>query len=189
MERVCPKCGTLVTNDGSFCPECGTKIESAVDLNKPQSEPVSAPVQPASVPVQPASVPVQNVAPMQNNYQQPMGYPNPAPQYQQNYNNAPVPERYEHMSVGGWVGTIILTTWFGLISLILLFVWGFGSTTPQPKKNYCRAMLIFNLVAFILVIVWFVVFMFVIGWNFEGFIDLMEDLGENLERFFRNRIR
>lgn len=185
MERVCPKCGTLVTNDGSFCPECGTKIESAVDLTKPQSEPV----QPVSAPVQPTSVPVQNVAPMQNNYQQPMGYPNPAPQYQQNYNNAPVPERYEHMSVGGWVGTIILTTWFGLISLILLFVWGFGSTTPQPKKNYCRAMLIFNLVAFILVIVWFVVFMFVIGWNFEGFIDLMEDLGENLERFFRNRIR
>ncbi|HCF82565.1 MAG TPA: hypothetical protein DER68_00900 [Ruminococcaceae bacterium] len=40
MERVCPKCGTLVTNDGLFCPECGTKLEGAVDLNKPLSEPV-----------------------------------------------------------------------------------------------------------------------------------------------------
>ena len=181
MERVCPKCGTLVTNDGVFCPECGTKLESAVDLTKPQSEPV----QPVSAPVQPA--PVQS-APMQNNYQQPMGYPNPAPMYQQNFNNAPAPERYEHMSVGAWVGTVILTSWFGLISLILLFVWGFGSTTPQPKKNYCRAMLIFELIAFVLVIIAFVVFMCVIGWNFEAIVDWCEDFGRNMENFFRNRI-
>ena len=179
MERVCPKCGTLVANDGMFCPECGTKLESAVDLTKPQSEPVSAPVQPTPVSIPQASVP------MQNNYQQPMGYPNPAPQYQQGYNNAPVPERYEHMSVGSWVGTVILTTWFGLISLILLFVWGFGSTTPQPKKNYCRAMLIFELIAFVLAIIWFVVFMCIIGWNFDGLVRWFEKFGEGLEKAFR----
>ena len=178
MERVCPKCGTLVTNDGVFCPECGTKLESAVDLNKPQSEPVSIPVQPTPVNIPQASVP------MQNTYQQPV-YQNPAPQYQQNFNNAPVPERYEHMSVGSWVGTVILTTWFGLISLILLFVWGFGSSTPQPKKNYCRAMLIFELIAFILVIVWFVVFMCFIGWNFDNIVKWFTDLGEGFERAFR----
>lgn len=182
MERVCPKCGTLVTNDGAFCPECGTKLESAVDLTKPQSEPVqqvSAPVQPTPVNIPQASVP------MQNNFQQPMGYPNPAPLYQQGYNNAPAPERYEHMSVGAWVGTVILTTWFGLISLILLFVWGFGSTTPQPKKNYCRAMLIFELIALILSIIAFVVFMCFIGWNFEAIVDFFERLGDGFERAFR----
>ena len=182
MERVCPKCGTLVTNDGVFCPECGTKLESAVDLTKPQSEPVSAHVQPTPVNIPQASVP------MQNNFQQPMGYPNPAPMYQQNFNNAPAPERYEHMSVGSWVGTVILTSWFGLISLILLFVWGFGSTTPQPKKNYCRAMLIFELIAFVLVIIAFVVFMCVIGWNFEAIVDWCEDFGRNMENFVKNRI-
>lgn len=183
MERVCPKCGTLVTNEGSFCPECGTRLESAVDLTKPQSEPVSAPEQPVPTPIPQSSVP------MQNNFQQPVSYPSPAPQYQQSYNNAPASERYERMSVGSWVGTVILTTWFGLISLILLFVWGFGSGTPQPKKNYCRAMLIFNLIAFILALIAVIVFMCIIGWNIEGFVDLMEDLGENLERFFDSRIR
>ena len=182
MERVCPKCGTLVTNDGAFCPECGTKLESAVDLTKPQSEPV----QPISTPVQPTPAPIpQASVPMQNNYQQPMGYPNPVPQYQQNFNNAPAPEPYEHMSVGSWVGTVILTSWFGFISLILLFVWGFGNGTPQPKKNYCRAMLIFELIAFILVIIAFVVFMCFIGWNFEAIADFFERLGEGFERAFR----
>ena len=92
------------------------------------------------------------------------------------------------MSVGAWVGTVILTSWFGLISLILLFVWGFGSTTPQPKKNYCRAMLIFELIAFVLVIIAFVVFMCVIGWNFEAIVDWCEDFGRNMENFFRNRM-
>lgn len=66
MERVCPKCGTLVANDGLFCPECGTKLESAVDLNKPQS----IPVQPSSIPVQNPVPPIQNSVPVQK--------PNPA---------------------------------------------------------------------------------------------------------------
>lgn len=181
MERVCTKCGTLVSGDGVFCPECGTKLEGAVDLMKPQSEPV----QPVSAPVQPTPVNIpQASAPIQNTYQQPM-YQNPAAQYQQNYNNAPAPERYEHMSVGAWVGTVILTTWFGLISLILLFVWGFGSNTPQPKKNYCRAMLIFELIAFILVIIAFVVFMCFIGWNFDSIVRWAENLGDGFENVFK----
>lgn len=169
MERVCPKCGTLVTNDGLFCPECGTKLDSAVDLNKPQSEPV----QPTSIPVQ-NSVPVQNPVP-------PMGYPNA--QYQQNFNNAPAPEPVERMGVGAWVGTIILTTWFGLISFIITAVWAFGSSTPQPKKNYCKALFIFDIIGYVLSIIAIIVFFCVIGWNIEGFIRMMTDFGDNIERF------
>lgn len=65
MERVCPKCGTLVTNDGLFCPECGTKLEGAVDLNKPLSEPV----QPTSVPMQNTVPPMQTGVPDATHYQ------------------------------------------------------------------------------------------------------------------------
>ena len=176
MERVCPKCGTLVANEGSFCPECGTKLDSAVDLNKPQSEPV----QPTSIPVQNNVPPVQNSVPVQNPVP-PMGYPNA--QYQQNFNNAPAPEAVERMGVGSWIGTIILTTWFGLISFIITAVWAFGSNTPQPKKNYCKAVFIFDIIGFVLSIIAMIVFFCVIGWNFEGFINSMNDFGDNMEKF------
>lgn len=91
---------------------------------------------------------------------QPTGYqynanPTPAPVQSPNYaqmpnypqtsnvgNNATVQE----MTVGQWVGTILLGNCLGIISLILLFVWAFGDT-PQPKKNYARANLIIQAVA------------------------------------------
>lgn len=177
MERVCPKCGTLVANDGLFCPECGTKLESAVDLNKPQS----IPVQPASIPVQNPVPPVQNSVPVQNQIP-PMGYSNA--QYQQNFNNAPAAEPTEKMSVGAWVGTIILTTWFSFISFIVTAVWAFGGSTPQPKKNYCKALFIFDIIGIILGVIALVVFMCVIGWNIDAFMEWITDFGESMERNF-----
>ncbi len=160
MERVCPKCGTLVSGDGAFCPECGNALGSAVDLNKPQSV-----EQPQPVPV---NIPQNNIN------GQPMGQPGYIPQAQY-YNNVPAPEYQEHMSVGSWVGTIILTSALGLISIILLFVWAFGGSTPQPKKNYCRAVLIFDLIAVILSVIAFVIIMCVVGWNFERLADMIEE--------------
>ncbi len=168
MERVCPKCGTLVSGEGIFCPECGTRLDNVVDLNSPQSidRPVSIPA--------PTPMPTNNFT--QNTAS--AGY-NQIPQYPQSYNNASVEEPQEKMSVGAWLGTIILTTWFSFISLIILLVWAFGNT-PQPKKNYCRAMLIFQLIAVILSVVIFVVFMTIIGWNFEAFIDALKEFGDEL---------
>ena len=159
MERVCPKCGKLVSGDGVFCPECGAQLDNVVDLNAPQSAPAPTPT---------------------NSYTQnanPSGY-NQIPQYPQSYNNAPAEEPQEKMSVGSRVGTVKLTSWFGIISIILLFVWAFGNT-PQPKKNYCRAMLIFQLIALILVVVLFVVFMAIIGWNFDAFTRAVTEFGVN----------
>ena len=46
-------------------------------------------------------------------------------------------------------------------------------------------MLIFELIAFILVIVWFVVFMCFIGWNFEAIADFFERLGMGFDKAFR----
>ena len=68
----------------------------------------------------------------QPTYQQPTYQP-----YQQQYAEQP-------MTLGQWVGTILLTQCLGIISIILLFVWAFSDSTPTSKKNYCRAMLIFE---------------------------------------------
>lgn len=99
-----------------------------------------------SAPVPPVS-PVPPTGQANMNYQQYGSSPAPAsggsygtmPNYPQNMNvNS---SNSQDMSVGQWVGTCLLGSCLGIISLILLFVWAFGDT-PQPKKNYARAMLI-----------------------------------------------
>lgn len=93
---------------------------------------------------------------------QPTGYqynanPTPAPAPVQSPNYAQMPNypqtgnvnnsaAVEEMSVGKWVGTILLGNCLGIVSLILLFVWAFGDT-PQPKKNYAKANLIIQAIA------------------------------------------
>lgn len=172
MERFCTKCGTLVSGDGAFCPECGTPLDSVVNLSKPaQSIPVT-PVQPVqSVPVTPVqpvqSVPVTPVQPAQSipvtpvqPVQQPGTYNTPGnygtmPNYPQSTNVGSSTERTENMTVGQWIGTLIIGTWFGIISMIILLVWAFGDT-PQPKKNWARALLVMQLISIALVIVLYI---------------------------------
>ena len=70
------------------------------------------------------------------------------------------------MTLGSWVGTVLLTNLFGIISIILLFVWGFSDSTPIAKKNYCRAMLIFKAIMVGLVIIMMIV-VFSLGFAFS----------------------
>ena len=51
------------------------------------------------------------------------------------------------MSVGQWFWTIFIAG-LPLIGLIMLFVWGFSSDTKTSKKNWAKAMLLFQLIAF-----------------------------------------
>lgn len=66
------------------------------------------------------------------------------PTYQQSIQPPPVsyaaPEE-PPMTTKKWVGTILLTTCLGFVSLILLFIWAF-SAGPKERQNYCKAMLI-----------------------------------------------
>lgn len=157
MERFCSKCGSLVS--GSFCPQCGTKMEGAVDLNKNTSQPAdSQPQQPYSAPVQNEQYP--NAGNSQSNtYSNNNNYA-PIPNYPQNSNVNP--DRYEPMSVGQWVGTIILSQ-LGIIGLILLLVWAFGDT-PQPKKNFARG--------YLLAIVIVLAVVFIIGFACVGCLGI-----------------
>ena len=92
-------------------------------------------------------------------------YGQPAQPYQQPIMGQPMQE--QPMTLGQWVGTILLTTMLGTVSLILLFVWGFSSNTPTTKKNYCRAMLIIQGISLVLVIILMVLFFSLMASNPE----------------------
>ena len=145
MERFCSKCGNLVTGDGKFCPQCGAEMESAVNLDKPVSDPVpeNPYVQPPIQPQQPAGYSsTSNYAAMPN-------YPQSA-----NVNNS---VNGAEMTTKQWVGTIVLTTFFGLISIILCFVWAF-SDGNETRKRYCRGMLIAQAIMLGVIILFYIIF-------------------------------
>ncbi len=95
------------------------------------------------------------VPPMQDTYSAPSPIPTPAPSYNQPGNYGQMPNYPQtsnvtptsEMTVGQWVGTILLSSCLGIISFILLIVWAFSADTPQPKKNYAKAMFWIEIVA------------------------------------------
>lgn len=138
MERLCGKCGSLVSGEVKFCPLCGEPMQSAVDLRKGDAMPPALSGSDARTADDglPKSIEQQN-----------SGYS--APQYSRNI--VPSPQNGT-MTTGQWVGTILLCTILGPISLILNIVWGFGSSTPEPKRSFCRAMLIVSIIMYALTI-------------------------------------
>ena len=85
-------------------------------------------------------------APQQPVYQQPQYAAPQQPQYipPQSVNEKPV-------SVGGWIGTILLTC-IPCVGLIMMFVWAFGNGNTT-KKNWARAGLIFMLIAVVITLI------------------------------------
>ncbi|WHZ20791.1 MAG: hypothetical protein OJF55_002940 [Rhodanobacteraceae bacterium] len=55
------------------------------------------------------------------------------------------------VSLGDWILTLIILA-IPIVGLVMLFVWVFSSGTHPSKQNYCRAVLIFALIAFVLAI-------------------------------------
>ncbi len=159
MERFCEKCGSFVNGDVKFCPTCGAPMKSAVDLGKSED------IMPQAQPVQP-------------NYTTPnMGYG--APQYGQSINPSAAPT--QNMTTGQWIGTILLCSCFGLISFILTAVWAFGSTTPEPKRGFCKGYFIVQLILIgISIIIGIITFTFIMA-NINEFTDFFEKLKEFLD--------
>ncbi len=140
MSKTCKNCGNTFEDHMNICPRCG--MQYVEDMQMPQQ-------------------------PNQQQYQQPQyqqpqytQYP-----YQQPMAGQPVPD--QPMTMGQWLGTILLTTMLGTVSLILLFVWAFSSNTPPTKKNYCRAMLIIQAISVVLSIILIAVFFSIMASNPE----------------------
>lgn len=75
-----------------------------------------------------------------------------------NFNNMPPNYNYndEPMTIGEWLLTIFITS-IPCVGLIMLFVWGFGNGN-KSRSNYCKAMLIWELIALVILIVIYVIF-------------------------------
>lgn len=153
MAKRCTKCGNFLMDEERFCTRCG---ENVADIQPTSSQYVSsAPQTPAQQPG-----PNQNYGGTQNQY---------------NYPPYAVPVRnYDEMTLGKWVGTIIVTTFFGIISLVFLFVWGFGDG-PESRKNYCKAMLIVEAISIGVGILIWIILMGMIGSMGAAFSGIIEE--------------
>ncbi len=139
----CPNCGTKNPPDAKFCESCGTNLATAA--------PAAPPAQAAAPPAAPPPPPAVAAAPA---YQQQPPPPPPQTQYQQAQYQQPAyaqPSLDAPMSVGGYMLTLFLLG-LPIAGFILMLVWAFGSNVNKNKKNLCRAMLIFALIAIVLTI-------------------------------------
>ena len=154
MAKRCTKCGNFMMEDERFCPNCGENTQLPPDA-----------VMPA---VNPSEQPQQNYGYAQQQYN------SVPPQYA-----APQPAAQEEMTVKKWVGTIVITTFFGLISLIFLLIWAFGDG-PESRKRYCKAMLITMLISIgvgiILSMLFFTIFAAVLGDKIPEIIKEFENI-------------
>ena len=148
MSKQCPKCGNFLLENERFCTRCGANLNEVA-----AEQPSAASQQPA--PEQPA---YQQSQQNYNNNVPPVPPVAPPPQYNYNYTYNQQVQSEQPMTVGQWVGTIIVTSWFGIISLIITLVWAFGDSTPKAKKNYCRAVLILDLIAVGIIVLMFIIF-------------------------------
>ena len=161
MAKRCTRCGNFLMDDERFCTKCGENVSNIPPEGAPQASP-------------------DNSFGRNDGYSSPYaqtGAPNPGyppyapPAYQQ--------PAQDEMSLGKWVGTIVVTTFFGIISLIFLFVWGFGDG-PECRKRYCKAMLICMLIGLgVAIVVWIVIFAMlgnIFNSAFADYINRMRDI-------------
>ncbi|MFJ8065808.1 hypothetical protein ACIQYS_14355 [Psychrobacillus sp. NPDC096426] len=67
------------------------------------------------------------------------------------------------MSVGEWLITMLIMI-IPIVNIVMLFVWGFGS--PDKRRNYARASLIWMAISIVLVIIFYgVIFALIISLN------------------------
>lgn len=170
MAKRCTRCGNFLMDDERFCTRCGENVSNVLP------EGAAAPYMNAQ-PVQPAQNSAFGANPgyTSQNAQNGAYYNQQAPSQQYTYAQpAQSASSGDEMSLGKWVLTIIVTTFFGIISLIFLFIWGFGDG-PESRKNYCKAMLIVELISIALSIVLMIAFFGIIGASLSSLGSEFED--------------
>ena len=64
----------------------------------------------------------------------------------------PSPFQNREVSVGNWMWTMVVMC-IPVVSLVMCFVWAFGGAVVPSKRNYFRAVLIWKLIAFVVVVI------------------------------------
>jgi len=119
----CENCGATMSEDAKFCLSCGTAAGAAAQ------QPAAPQAQGYAAAAQPAYTP-------------PAYTP---PSYAQLQSTEP-------LSVGGYIAMFFLLC-IPVANFVLLFVWSFGGSVNQNKKNYARATLLLMVIAIVLSIV------------------------------------
>lgn len=83
------------------------------------------------------------------------------------------------MTLKRWVGTLLLTNCLGIVSLILLFVWGFGSG-PKERQDYCKAMLIVKAILIVAAFIFGIIFSAAILSSASTFTDWAEGIADSV---------
>ncbi len=135
---VCSLCRTMIPEGASRCPKCGASVSKQSSTGI-QPRPAGPSGSQSAGPNGYQSAGAGGYQPGPNGYQPAGygGYPYPFPQV----NNQPV-------SMGDWVVTLLVAA-IPLVGFIMYFVWAFSGGTPESKKNWARAVLIWMAIGFI----------------------------------------
>lgn len=164
----CENCGKKLPDDAKVCENCGYKTASAAvpekpqqpqqpaQAQQPQQQPQPQQPQPQPQPQQPQPQYRTNntqqipVVPPQTNYQN---------QQQANYNPGQQPYNQQYspyspnlalpMTVGDFILTFFLLA-IPIVNIILVFVWAFGESVNQNKKNMAKAVLILMVIGVVI---------------------------------------
>lgn len=102
---------------------------------------------------------------LNNPYQQPQYQPTNAyqpqtPSYQ--------PELEEPVSLGDWIGSLLLFSFVPCVGLIICIVWAFSKNTKKSKANFCKAYLIVTLIGIVLSVIMVAVYVAMFASLFAG---------------------
>ena len=78
------------------------------------------------------------------------------------------PQLEEPVSVGDWIGSLLLFSFVPCVGIILCIVWAFSKNIKKSKANFCKAYLIIMLISVVLSVLIAVVFGGLIGAAFSG---------------------
>ncbi len=90
-------------------------------------------------------------------YQQPVNQYQQTNQYQPQMNMYQ-PELEEPVSLGDWIGSLLLFSLVPCVGLIVCIVWAFSKNTKKSKANFCKAYLIITLASVVLSIIMLIAF-------------------------------
>lgn len=60
------------------------------------------------------------------------------------------------MKISDWIVTLLVLS-IPCVGLVMLFVWGFGSTENQSRANFCKAALIWSAILLVLAFIFYMV--------------------------------
>lgn len=140
-------------DDERFCPNCGENAQNSI----------------------PSAMPAPQVNTEQNTYQQANQQTYQQPAYQQTYTAPAAKNDDDIMTLGKWVGTLVVTSFFGIISIIFTFIWAFGDG-PEARRRFCKAYLIVQAISIGLAIIICAVYFAIFASIFSQYMDRAGDI-------------